>query len=122
MQDRCLGLYYSAPKIKFSTIDRAGNKIETTFTNDVSQKVLYHLKAPTNQFYVERITPYLCTADSEPVIKADGKCGQYSYNPVAIERSSDLVKWKIEQINPVDPTKATDLEFSIYSQQQTDLL
>jgi len=36
MQDRCLGLYYDAPKIKFSTIDKAGNKKETTFTNDVS--------------------------------------------------------------------------------------
>jgi hypothetical protein len=36
MQDRCLGLYYAAPKIKFSAIDIAGNKVETTFTNDVS--------------------------------------------------------------------------------------
>ena len=121
MQDRCLGLYFSAPKIKFSAIDRAGNKIETTFTNDASQNVLYHFKAPTNQFYIERIAPYLYTAASEPPRKADGKCGQNSYNPVAIEKSSELVKWKMNQINPDDPTKAKDLEFSIYSQQEADL-
>ena len=96
MQDRCLGLYYSAPKIKFSTIDRSGNKIETTFTNDVLQRVLYHFKAPTNQFYVERITPYLYTADSELLMKADGKCGQFSYEPVVVEKSKELVKWKTE--------------------------
>ena len=59
MQDRCLGLYFGAPKIKLSAIDRAGNKIETTFTNDVSRRVIYNFKAPKNNFYVERITPYL---------------------------------------------------------------
>ncbi len=36
MQDRCLGLYFGAPKIRFSAIDRAGNKVETNFTNDAS--------------------------------------------------------------------------------------
>lgn len=104
MQDRCLGLYFGAPKIRFSAIDRAGNKVETNFTNDSSQRVLYHFKAPTNQFYVERVTPYLYTAASEPPIRADEKCGPYFYSPVAIEKSSQLVKWKTEQLNPVDPT------------------
>ena len=121
MQDRCLGLYFGAPKIKFSAIDRDGKKLETNFTNDVSQNVLYHFKAPTNQFYIERIAPYLYTAASEPPMKADGKCGHNSYSPVAIEKSSDLVKWKMDQINPIDPAKVTDLEFSIYSQQEADL-
>jgi hypothetical protein len=106
MQARCLGLYFGAPQIKFSAIDRAGNKIETTFSNDSSQRVLYHFKAPTNQFYVERITPYLYKAASEPPMKADGKCGPYSYEPVAIEKSTEFVKWKTDQLNPVDPTKA----------------
>ena len=106
MQARCLGLQFGAPQIKFSAIDRAGNKIETTFVNDSSQRVLYHFKAPTNQFYVERITPYLYTAASEPPMKADGKCGSYFFNPVAIEKSSDLVKWKTDQLNPVDTSKA----------------
>jgi hypothetical protein len=35
--------------------------------------------------------------------------------PVVVERSNELVKWTNEQINPVDETKETDLEFSIYS-------
>ena len=65
MQDRCLGLYYGAPKIKFQAIDRAGNKVETTYTNDVTNRVYYHVKALKNQFYVERITPYLYKADTE---------------------------------------------------------
>jgi len=65
MQDRCLGWYFGAPKIRFSAIDRTGNKVDTTFTNDVSQRVFYHLKAPTDQFYVERITPYLYKAATE---------------------------------------------------------
>jgi hypothetical protein len=54
-------------------------------------------------------------------MKADGRCGQYLYNPVAIEKSSELIKWKIDQINPDDPAKVTDFEFTIYSQQETDL-
>ena len=82
MQDRCLGLYFGAPKIRFSAIDRFGNKVETTFTNDISQRVLYHLKAPSDRFYVERTSPYLYTAASESPIKADGKCGQILYEPV----------------------------------------
>jgi hypothetical protein len=85
MQDRCLGWYFGAPKIIFSAIDRTGNKIKTNFINDVSKRVFYHFKAPTDQFYVERITPYLYKAVTETEeIKADGKCGSYSYNPIEV--------------------------------------
>ena len=54
-------------------------------------------------------------------MKADGKCGKSTYEPKVIEKSSELVKWKAEKINPVDPEKATDLEFNIYTQQESDL-
>ena len=84
------------------------------FTNDDSQRVLYHFKAPTDKFYVERITPYLYSG-----AQANLDCGQISYEPIEIEKSKNLVKWKTEQINSLDLTK--DLEFSIYTEQESDL-
>lgn len=88
-QDLCLGWYFGAPKIRFPAIDRNGNKILTTFTNDDSQRVLYHFKAPTDKFYLERITPYLYNG-----AQAYDDCGRISYEPVEIEKSKELVKWK----------------------------
>ena len=54
-------------------------------------------------------------------MKADGKCGKFNSEPKPIEKSSELVKWKPEKINPEDTENSTDLEFNIYTQQESDL-
>jgi hypothetical protein len=80
VQDRCLGMYFDDPLVKVSAIDRAGNKVQTSFKNNNSQRVFYHFKAPANQFYVEPLTPYLYREKNDSLeVKANGQCGQIYY-------------------------------------------
>ena len=115
-------MYFDDPLVKVSAIDRAGNKVQTSFKNNNSQRVFYHFKAPANQFYVEPLTPYLYREKNDSLeVKANGQCGQIYYQPMVDEKATQLVKWKMEKINPIDPLEVKDLEFEIYSQQDTDL-
>jgi hypothetical protein len=54
-------------------------------------------------------------------VKANGQCGRIFYYPIEVEKSKELVKWKMEQINPIDPLTVKDLEFSIFTQKDTDI-
>ena len=121
MQDRCLGLYFDFPLIKFKAVDPAGNPVQRSFSLDDSERVYYHLKAPAASWSIERVTPYLYTAANEPRMKADGKCGQIVYYPACF-RAPDLVTWKKTQVNPKPEEPSTaDLEFMMYSNKDSDL-
>jgi hypothetical protein len=94
MQDRCLGMYIHQPLIKFVSYDRDGNKKFNSHRNDDSQRVIYHLKAPTESWTAERVTPYLYIAANEPrELPANGKCGPVLNYPIECEDQKDLVKW-----------------------------
>jgi len=117
MQDRCLGMFFNKPVVKYAKRNADGSSSEVALKEGDS--VIYFLNEPKLEVQVERITPFLMrsSADSEPE-KANGRCGRILYTPVHIKNFESLVSEDIKQINPDEPT-SDSLNFEIQAKERT---
>lgn len=117
MTDRCLAMFFEYPQVDSNQTDMSGN-VTPKSISDASGRVNYHLKAPPDYFFMERVEPFIFPFPSatESAIPANGKCGPIEYYPVALEDPKDFVVWNMtHQINPVvlDP-RDRGLEFLMF--------
>ena len=70
--------------------------MEVEISTEVSKDLFYHYHAPTDYFYVERILPYLYTAEDEDIMPANGKCGTVKYYPEEVSGMDGLVSWDLD--------------------------